>query len=130
MAIYFQNTLVRTADFLKTSKRYSSSQSLSRAKKKGHIALKNVGSLVFAPGTAQQTAELYSVASWEGLRVIDAEKLPGGLTAINRIGKAIGVGEATIIEWGLFNRLDLYWVAGTFFANLLQAQSIAAASKK
>jgi hypothetical protein len=40
------------------------------------------------------------------------------------------VGEAVIMEWALFNRLDVYWIAGSFFANSAQAQMLAPRAKK
>lgn len=92
--------------------------------------MKSIGGMMFAPATSEQVQQAYSISSWQGLTVIEAEKIPGGLASINRISKSIGLGEATIIEWGLFNRLDVYWIGGRFFASPLQAEQVALAAKK
>jgi hypothetical protein len=130
MAILFLDKLMRVSDFVKISDRYSSAQSVSRAKIKGRLPMKNIGGMSFAFADAVQVSKAYSIASWEGLQVIDANRLPRTLEPINRIGKTIGVGEASMIEWALFNRIDAYWIGGTFFAELSQAKQLAPAKKK
>src|SRR5262245_28814964 len=103
MAVLFQNTLLHSTEYLKISNVYSSPQSLSRAKKKGRMDLKSIGGFMFAKATPEQVRQAYSVATWDGLTVIAADKLPGGLVSINRISKSIRFSEASIIEWALFN---------------------------
>ena len=130
MALLFQNSLMRVSDYIKVSPTYSSAQSVSRAKSKGILKTKVIGGMVFIPGSDLLVARLFYVASWQELPVVKEEQLPPGLVPINRISKTIGVGEATIIEWGLFNRLNVYWISGTYFANPTEAKQLAPERKK
>ena len=86
--------------------------------------------MVFIPVDSLIVARLFYVTTWHGLPLVEEEKLPAGLAPINRISKTIGVGEASIIEWGLFNRLNVYWISGTYFANPTEAKQLAPERKK
>lgn len=130
MAIFFQNTLVRTSDFVKISPRYSSVQSLWRAKKNGKVTVVTIGGLHYSPLPSEAVSMLYYLPNWHGLNIIGYEHIPPTVATLNHISKKIGVGEAVIIQWGIFNRLNVYWVGGTFFANPDEVAKIAASGPK
>ncbi len=127
MAIYFHNTLLPSGDYLRTTRKFSSLQSLSRARKHGRAAVISIGRLKYAHSTPEATAAFYGVASWEGLPVITGDHVPAGLTALNKVSKLAKVGEALMLSWALFNRMDIYWIGGTFFARADDARQIALA---
>ena len=53
---------------------------------------------------------------------IEHKKVPEGLLPVSRMRKMIGSSEQMILAWAIFNYIDAYWVAGTFFANLHKVQ--------
>lgn len=116
MAIYFHNTLLPSGDYLRTTRKFSSLQSLSRARKHGRAAVISIGRLKYAHSTPEATAAFYGVASWEGLPAITGDHVPASLTALNKVSKLAKVGEALMLSWALFNRFDVYWISGVLFA--------------
>ncbi len=130
MAVYFHNSLLASADFIRTTRRFSSPQSLSRGSKRGTIQTVAIGRFRFIHTSPEQVAAFYSIPSWDGLPVITGNTVPGGLTSLNRISKKTGVGEAVIMSWALLNRLDVYWISGVLFAHLHLVQPIAQTEKE
>ena len=129
MAIFIHNNLIATSDFLKITRRYSSLQSIARAKKKGFLKLVSIGKMQFAPATPDDVARFYNIPSWEGLPVVSPETPIAGLTILSRIQKTIGRGEGEIVGWALFNHIDVIWIAGNLFADLGAVQRCAAKMK-
>lgn len=128
MAVYFQNTLLASGDFIRITRKYSSAQSLSRARKRGTAQIVAIGRMRFAHTTPEQVAALHAIGSWQNLQVIT--EVPGGLSSLNSISKKIGVGEAQMISWAVFNRIDVYWIGGTFFGNQQLLKAIADGEKQ
>ena len=115
MAVYLNNSLIKSGDFIRSTRQYSSAQSLNRAKKKRTFPVVAIGKMHFVSGGAAKVAALYSIPSWEGLLLMS--EVPAGLTALSKISKKIKLGETVILGWALLNRLDAYWIAGHFFAH-------------
>lgn len=128
MAVYFHNTLLASGDFIRITRKYSSAQSLSRARKRGTAQIVAIGRMLFAHTTPEQVAAFHSISSWQNLHVIT--EVPDGLNSLSSISKKIGVGEAQIISWALFSRVDVYWIGGTFFGNQQLLTSIANAEEQ
>lgn len=128
MAVYLNNSLIKSGDFIRTTRQYSSAQSLNRAKKKETKYVIAIGRMHFVYANAVEVAKLYSVDKWEGLPLI--ETVPAGLSPLSKISKKIKLGETVILSWALLNRMDVYWIAGTFFAHLQAAEQIAHTEKK
>ena len=123
MAIYFSNNLIKSGDFIRTTRRYSSAQSLNRAKQKKTHPVEAIGKLHFVYTHQKHVAELYSIHSWEGLPLIN--EVPAGLSPLSKISKQIKMGETVILSWALLNRLNVYWIAGHFFAHAYAVEAIA-----
>ncbi len=128
MALYFCKNYLTAGDYLRTTRQYSSAQSLSRASKNGRQRVHFIGGLSFVAGNSADIAALHGISSWEGLNVI--ETLPEGLDTLSRISKKVGVGEAVMLGWAMFNRMDVYWVGGHFAARLEPASQIAKHEKQ
>jgi hypothetical protein len=123
MAVYFHKTFIRSSDYIKITKAYSSVDAVRRAQRNGH--LKNgqiVGGILMVNSHNYYVNQFYGVRSWEGLLTIENQKVPEGLMPVSRIRKKIGISEQMILAWAMFNNFDAYWVAGTFFANLQKVQ--------
>ncbi len=129
MAIYFQNTLMRVSDFIKVSPKYSSAQSVSRAKTKKLLPTKTISGISFVNTDAALVSKIFSVTSWDKLQVIEAHQLPPSLKSFNKIRVSAGVSETQIIEWGFFNKMDVYWIGGTFFANPVDVKQLASTGR-
>lgn len=127
MAVYFHNTLMPSGDYLRTTREFSSLQSLSRARKKGRAPVIVIGRFRFAHSTPEATAAFYGLPSWDGLPLITGNQVPAGLATLNKVSKLAKVGESQMLSWALFNRIDIYWIGGTFFARAGDARQIALA---
>jgi len=125
MAIFIHNNLITTSDFLKISRRYSSLQSIARAKNRGRIKVIAIGKMQFVPATPEDVARFYNIPSWEGLPLVSPEMPLAGLTILSRIQKTIGRGEGEIVGWALFDHIDVIWIAGNLFADLGAVQRCA-----
>ena len=92
MAVYFQNTLVSTSDYLKETHLYSSPQSVWRARKKGTLKTTGtmVGDVFFLEVPPPVSAQLLLLTGWEGLPTVTPAQIPAGLTLVSRISKSIG----------------------------------------
>lgn len=128
MALFIVKGLLSAADSIRTTRRYSSAQSLSRAAKNGNYHVLKAGRLRFVHAMDNEVADLHGVNSWEGLPTVD--QLPAGVVAVSRISKKIKVGEAVILGWALLNRMDAYWAGGHFVARHEDADAIAQHEKK
>ena len=130
MAIYIQSNLLTSGDFIRTTRRYSSPQSLSKARKRGTQHVVTIGRMHFVHAMPDKVAELYSVKSWERMPVLPRDHLPAGLTPLSKISKKIKLGETVILGWALLNRMDAYWIAGHFFAHQYAVEEIAHGEQK
>jgi hypothetical protein len=65
MAIYFHNTLLASGDFIRITRKYSSAQSLSRARKRGTAQIVAIGRMRFAHTTPEQVAAFHAIGSWQ-----------------------------------------------------------------
>ena len=125
MAVYFSNTLIKSGDFIRTTRIYSSAQSLNRDKKKGTHGVVAIGKLHFVRVNLDEVRNLYGVQSWDGLLLMD--EVPAGLSPLSKISKKIKMGEPVILGWALLNRLDVYWIDGHFFSHAHRVEEIAKA---
>lgn len=128
MALFIVKNMLTTADCIRTTRRYSSAQSLSRAVKNGSYHVMKAGRLRFARAMDSEVAALHGISSWEGLPAVS--EMPAGVIAVSRISKTIKLGEVVILAWALLNRMDAYWVGGHFVARFEDALSIAQHEKK
>ncbi len=128
MAILIVKNMLTAADYIRTTRKYSSAQSLSRASKNNHKRVLSIGRLRFVNATHDSVSALHNVNSWEGLPTITT--VPEGLSPLSRISKNIGVGENVMLGWALLNRMDTYWIGGHFAARQEDAQQIADTEKR
>lgn len=128
MAILTVKNMLTASDFIRTTRQYSSSQSLSRASKNQHKHVLAIGRLRFVNAIPDRVASLHGISSWDGLQI--ATSVPEGLSPLSRISKHIGVGESVMLGWALHNRMDVYWIGGHFAARQEDAQEIATKEKK
>ncbi len=130
MAIFTVKNMLTAGDFIRTTREYSSAQSLSRAGKNRHKDVLAIGRLRFVYALPDSVAQLHGIKSWDGFQVISGVEVPEGLRPLSRISKQIGVGESVMMGWALLNRMDVYWIGGHFAARQEDAQLIADKEKK
>lgn len=123
MAVYFHKTFIRSSDYIKITRAYSSVDAVRRAQRNGNLRNGQiVGGIQMVHSDNYYVNQFYGVRSWEGLLTIEQKNVPEGLLPVSRIRKIIGSSEQMILAWAMFNYFDAYWVAGTFFANLQKVQ--------
>ena len=130
MAILTVKNMLAAADYIRTTREYSSAQSLSRAGKNRHKHVLAIGRLRFVHAIPDTVASLHGIRSWDGLPVVDGQSVPEGVRPLSRISKQIGVGESVMLGWALLNRMDVYWIGGHFVARQEDAQLITDSEKK
>lgn len=129
MALYFHNTFVLAADYLKISNRHSSPQSFWRAKKNGVIKPVAIGGLQFMDAFPAEVAMLYDTVGLNSFATVPPDHNVAGLALLSSISKAVGVNEAKVMVWAISQRMDVYWIAGKLFGDLQVASRLAAEEK-
>lgn len=130
MAIYLNNRLIKSGDFIRTTRQYSSPQSLNNAKKKRTQHVVAIGKMHFVGVMPDKVAALYGINSWDDLLLTENGAVPAGLSPMSKISKRIKMGETVILSWAVTNRIDVYWIAGHFFAHEHAVMPIAHAEQK
>jgi hypothetical protein len=131
MAVYFHKTLIRSADYIKVSKHFSSVKAIRRSHKKGTFRFgQDVGGIQMVDNFQKNVSRFYGIRSWEGVLTVPNGKSMDGLTPLSRIRKITGNNEQLILSWAMLNYIDVYWAAGTFFANLHAVEQCAKAQKE
>ncbi len=130
MAIYMNNRLIKSADFIRTTRRYSSPQSLNKAKKKRTQHVVAIGKMHFVGVMPENVAALYGISSWDGLLLTENGQVPAGLSPVSKVSKKVKLGESIILGWAVLNRLNVYWIAGHFFVHEYAVEQIADTEQK